>query len=113
VAPHSTVGSVVTVTDDTFNETVLASDRPVVVDAWAPRCPPCAVIAKSLAELAGEFGDRLVIAALNADENPTTVLRYGVRAIPTLLLFRGGEVVGTLVGARPKSALREMLGAHG
>jgi thioredoxin 1 len=106
------VGTVVTVTDATFADLVLASARPVVVDFWAPWCRPCIAISKSLAELAEEFGGRLTVAKLNADDNPKATLDYGVMAMPTLLVFRGGEVVGSIVGARPKSQLRDMLAGH-
>jgi thioredoxin 1 len=102
----------VTVTDDTFARMVLASDRPVVVDFWADWCPPCKMISRSLAELAGEFGDRMVVAKLNSDENPDTTRAYRVMSLPTLLVFRRGEVVATIVGARPKNYLRQALGAH-
>ena len=109
MSPQSTVGAVVPVTDGTFADTVLSSDLPVLVDVWAAWCPPCAAIARSLAELAGEFAGRARIVAVDADENPQTILGYQIRAMPTLLLFRGGELVGTVVGARPKSALRDLL----
>jgi thioredoxin 1 len=105
-------GSVATVTDDTFADMVLASDRPVVVDFWAEWCRPCVMISKSLAELAGEFGDKLSIVKLNSDENPTTTMKYGVMSMPTLLVFRQGEVVASIVGAKPKAALREALSEH-
>jgi thioredoxin 1 len=108
----SGTGSLVTVTDGTFADTVLASDRPVVVDFWADWCPPCKVISKSLAELAGEFGDRIVVTTLNSDENPEATRTYGVMSLPTLLVFRQGEVVGSIVGARPKSYLRQALSEH-
>jgi thioredoxin 1 len=102
-----------TVTDDeTFAETVLASDQPVVVDFWAEWCPPCRMISKSLAELADEFGDRMTVATLNTDENPITTRTYRVMSLPTLLVFHGGEVVGSVVGARPKAHLRQTLTAH-
>ncbi|GIG61645.1 thioredoxin [Longispora fulva] len=102
----------VTVTDETFAATVLAADRPVVVDFWAEWCPPCRKISVSLAELAEEFDGRLDFVALNSDDNPRTTRDYGVMSLPTLLVFRGGEVVGSLVGARPKGYLRDKLGAH-
>ncbi|MCO1594520.1 thioredoxin [Micromonospora sp. RHAY321] len=105
--PQTETSSLVTVTDDTFAELVLASDRPVVVDFWAEWCPPCKAIERSLAELAGEFGDRMVVAKLNSDENPAATRRYGVMSLPTLLVFRRGEVVGSTVGSRPKSYLRQ------
>jgi thioredoxin 1 len=104
--------SLMTVTDGTFADTVLASDRPVVVDFWAEWCPPCRTISKSLAELADEFGERVVVAKLNTDENPEATRTYGVLSLPTLLVFRRGEVVGSIVGSRPKSYLRETLSRH-
>lgn len=101
--------AVVEVTDATFDDLVLAAPRPVVVDFWAPWCRPCLMISKSLAELAVELGDRLTVAKLNTDDNPVSTMRYGVLSMPTLLLFRDGEVVHSIVGARPKSYLREQL----
>ena len=102
----------VTVDDATFAGAVLASERPVVVDFWADWCPPCHAISRSLAELAAEFGDRLTVATINSDDNPQTVRAYSVLSLPTLLVFRGGEVVGQIVGSRPKSWLRDALGQH-
>jgi thioredoxin 1 len=109
---ESGTGALVTVTDGTFADTVLAADRPVVVDFWAEWCPPCRTISRSLAELAGEFGDRVVVAKLNTDENPEATRTYGVLSLPTLLVFRRGEVVGSIVGSRPKSHLREALNPY-
>ena len=97
--------SLVTVTDATFAEVVLAARLPVVVDFWAEWCPPCRPMAKTLAELAGEFAGRLVIAKLNADENPEATRTYRVLSMPTLLFFKRGVVVNSIVGARPKSHL--------
>ncbi|WP_329105604.1 thioredoxin [Micromonospora sp. NBC_01699] len=105
-------GAVVTVTDDTFAALVLAADRPVVVDFWAEWCPPCRAISKSLGELADEFGDRMTVATINTDENPTTTRAYRIMSLPTLLVFRRGELVGSTVGARPKSHLRQALSTH-
>src|SRR4051812_8705020 len=107
---ESKTGSVVTVTDDTFDEIVLKSDRTVVVDFWAEWCHPCLKIAPVLAELADENPDSLLIAKVNADENPKTPLRYQVLAMPTLLIVRDGEVIGQMVGARSKSQLRREIG---
>jgi thioredoxin 1 len=109
---QSQTGSLVTVTDDTFADMVLASDRPVVVDFWAEWCPPCRTISRSLAELAEEFGNQVVMATLNSDDNPNTTRTYRVMSLPTLLVFRRGEVVGSIVGSRPKSYLRQALSAH-
>jgi thioredoxin 1 len=103
------MGTVVTVTDTTFADVVLGNDKPVVVDFWAEWCKPCVMISKSLAELAEEYGDRLVIAKLDADTNPEAVRTYGVMSMPTLLVFRKGEVVGSMVGAKPKATLRKNL----
>ncbi|WP_320068131.1 thioredoxin [Micromonospora sp. RTGN7] len=100
------------VTDATFAEAVLAADRPVVVDFWAQWCPPCAAISRSLAELAGEFGDQLRVVTVNTDENPASTRAYGVMSLPTLLVFRDGEVVGSTVGARPKNHLRQSFARH-
>jgi thioredoxin 1 len=101
--------SLVTVTDDTFAALVLGNPLPVVVDFWAEWCPPCRPVAVSLAELAGEFAGRLVIAKLNADENPESVRAYRVLSMPTLMFFKRGVVVNSIVGARPKSRLRQAL----
>ncbi|GAA1882370.1 thioredoxin [Asanoa iriomotensis] len=102
----------VTVTDETFAADVLASQTPVVVDVWAEWCPPCHAISRSLAELAEELAGKMVVATLDADENPATCRAYQVRSLPTLLIFKGGELVSATVGARPKSALRALLTAH-
>ena len=100
---------VVTVTDATFAEVVLDNPRPVLVDFWADWCKPCVMISKSLRELAEEYGDRLVIAKIDADTNPESVRTYGVMSMPTLLVFRKGDVVGTMIGAKPKASLRKAI----
>ena len=101
--------NLITVTDATFAEIVLAADLPFVVDFWAEWCPPCRPMAQLLAELAAESEGRLHIGKLNADENPEATRTYRVLSMPTLLFFRGGVVTGSLVGARPKSILRAAL----
>ncbi|GAA0916174.1 thioredoxin [Virgisporangium ochraceum] len=103
------MSTVVTVTDATFQEVVLGNDKPVVVDFWAEWCKPCVMISKSLGELAEEYGDKLVIAKIDADTNPEAVRTYGVMSMPTLLMFRQGEVVGTSIGAKPKASLRKAI----
>ena len=93
--------------DTAFEQDVLKAERPVLVDFWAEWCGPCKMIAPSLEALADEFGERLEVIKVNIDENPLTPTRYGVRGIPTLMLFKNGEVAATKVGALPKSKLME------
>ena len=93
------------VSDDSFESDVLKSDTPVLVDFWAEWCGPCKQIAPALEEIATEFSDRVTVAKINIDENPQTPTKYQVRGIPTLLLFKDGEVAAMKVGTAPKSDL--------
>src|SRR5918996_6041321 len=95
-----------TVTDQSFQADVLSADKPVLVDFWAEWCGPCRMIAPALEEIASELGEKVTVAKLNIDDNPDAPARYGVRGIPTMILFKGGQKVADLVGARPKSQLQ-------
>lgn len=101
-----------TVTDAEFTERVLGSPLPVLVEFTASWCPPCRMIAPVLAELAGELAGRVEIVALDVDESPRTAAAAGVLGMPTLSLYRGGEVVAQVTGARPKGAIRAFLDPH-
>ena len=101
-----------TVTDQSFQADVLGSSTPVLVDFWAEWCGPCKMIAPALEEIAGQLGDKVKIAKLNIDENPDTPGRYGVRGIPTMLLFKNGEAVAHKVGAAPRSQIQQWLEAE-
>jgi thioredoxin 1 len=94
-----------TVTDATFDAEVLGSDVPVIVDFWAEWCGPCKMVAPVLEEIAAEHEGKIVVAKLNTDENPEITRRYQVMSIPTMSVFSGGEVVKSIVGAKPKAAL--------
>lgn len=101
------------VTDGTFARDVLnAGSRPVLLDCWAEWCGPCRLIAPVLDQLAAEAADRYVIAKLNVDENPQTASRLGIQSIPTLLIFKNGQLVDRLIGAQPKQAITSRLAAH-
>ncbi len=97
------------ISDSSFHDDVIASDRPVLVDFWAEWCGPCKMIGPSLEEIAEELGEQVTIAKINIDDNPDAPARYGVRGIPTMILFKNGEPAATKVGAAPKSALKGWL----
>ena len=93
------------VTDQSFQDDVLGASGPVLVDFWAEWCGPCRMIAPALEEISNDLGDKVSVVKINIDENPETPGRYGVRGIPTMLLFKGGQPVAQKVGAAPKTAL--------
>ncbi|GAB6051780.1 thioredoxin TrxA [Magnetospira thiophila] len=95
------------VTDSSFDADVLKSGTPVLVDFWAEWCGPCKQIAPALEELDSQMGEKVIVAKINIDENPSVPAKYGVRGIPTLMLFKGGEVAATKIGALPKGKLFE------
>jgi thioredoxin 1 len=97
------------VTDASFDSDVLGAAEPVVVDFWAEWCGPCRMIAPALEEIAAELGGRVKIAKLNVDENPDIMMRYGVRSIPTLIMFKNGEPTAMQVGAVPKGRLSDWI----
>ena len=103
---------IVHITDESFENDVLKSEQPVLVDYWAEWCGPCKVIAPILGEIAEEYAGKLQVAKLNIDENPATPPKYGIRGIPTLMLFKGGNVEATKVGALSKSQLSAFLDSN-
>ncbi|MBS0246028.1 MAG: thioredoxin [Proteobacteria bacterium] len=98
-------------TDASFDTDVLKSSEPVVVDFWAEWCGPCRMIAPALEEISGSLGDKVKIVKLNVDENPNIAAKYGIMSIPTLLLFKGGEIKDRQVGAAPKQKLQQWISA--
>lgn len=101
--------NILNVTDDSFEGDVLRNELPVLVDYWAEWCGPCKMIAPVLEEVADEYAGNMVVAKLNIDDNPNTPPKYGIRGIPTLMIFKGGEVAATKVGALSKTQLLEFI----
>jgi thioredoxin 1 len=97
------------VTDGTFETEVLKSDKPVLVDFWAPWCGPCRMVAPMVEELAEEYGGKVKFLKLNTDDNLNTAATYGIRSIPTLLMFKGGQPVDQIIGFRPKGDLKRVI----
>ncbi len=103
---------IVYTSDDNFDSDVLSSDKPVLLDFWAEWCGPCKMIAPLLEDAAAEYSERMTVAKLNIDENPNTPPKFGIRSIPTLMLFKDGAVQGQIVGAMSKKSLDEFLEAN-
>jgi len=102
---------VIDVTDDKFEEVVLSSDKPVIVDFWAEWCGPCRMVGPVVKELSEDYGDKIVVTKMDVDSNPNTAVKFGIRNIPTILFFKGGEIVDKQVGAVPKAILASKLDA--
>ena len=106
------MSSAAAVTDASFEQDVLKSDLPVLIDFWAPWCGPCRMVAPIVDEIATEFEGKIKVFKLNTDENPNVASQYGIRSIPTLMIFKGGKKVDTVVGAVPKTTLSSTISKY-
>jgi thioredoxin 1 len=106
------MSSAVAVTDSSFEQDVISSDIPVLVDFWAPWCGPCRVVATVVDEIASQYEGKVKVVKLNTDENPGIATQYGIRSIPTLMLFKGGQKVDSVVGAVPKTTIANTIEKH-
>jgi thioredoxin 1 len=106
------MSSAAAVTDASFDQDVLKSDLPVLIDFWAPWCGPCRMVAPIVDEIATEFEGKIKVFKLNTDENPNVASQYGIRSIPTLMIFKGGQKVDTVVGAVPKTTLSSTISKY-
>ena len=102
-------GKIVTVSDAEFESSVLQGDKPALIDFWAEWCQPCKMLAPTVEEIAGEYEGKVLVGKLNVDDNPATATKYGIRGIPTLLLFKGGQVVQQLVGVKSKAEIKKVI----
>jgi thioredoxin 1 len=102
-------GNVVEVSDAEFESSIIQSDKPALVDFWAEWCQPCKMLAPTVEEIAGEYTDKVKVAKVNVDDNPATATKFGIRGIPTLLLFKEGKVVQQMVGVKPKGDITKAI----
>ncbi len=102
-------GKVVTITDAEFESSVLQSDKPVILDFWAEWCQPCKMLSPTVEAIAGEYEEKVKVGKLNVDDNPNIATKYGIRGIPTLLFFKGGEVVQQMVGVKSKAEIKKVI----
>lgn len=102
----------VAVTDQSFDDVVVNAAKPVLVDFWAEWCGPCKAVGPVLESLAGEFGEQITIAKMDVDSNPQMPSKFGIRSIPTMIMFKDGEAVETMIGAQPKAAIQSMIEKH-
>ncbi|MDP8255932.1 MAG: thioredoxin [Candidatus Alcyoniella australis] len=103
------MADLLTISDENFDQEVIKSDLPTLVDFWAPWCGPCRMVGPVVEELAGEYAGKIKVVKLNVDEAQRTASQYGIRSIPTIMLFNGGQVVEQVIGAVPKAKLEELL----
>jgi thioredoxin 1 len=103
------MSTVVVISDAEFDQTVLKSDKPVMIDFWAEWCQPCKMLTPTVEELAGEFEGQILVGKLNVDDNPNTATTYGIRGIPTLLFIKDGQVVQQLVGVKSKAEIKKVI----
>ena len=103
------MSAVVVISDAEFDQTVLKSDKPVMLDFWAEWCQPCKMLTPTVEELAGEFEGQILVGKLNVDDNPNTATTYGIRGIPTLLFIKDGQVVQQLVGVKSKAEIKKVI----
>ena len=106
------MGNALELTDANFEEKVLNSDIPILVDFWAEWCGPCLMVGPILEEIAGEYAGKIIVGKLDVDNNRQTAMNFGIRSIPTILLFKGGDVVETMIGAAPKAQVVEKISKH-
>ena len=102
-------GNVVSISDEEFEKSIIQSPKPALVDFWAEWCQPCKMLAPTVEEIASEYEDRVFVCKLNVDDNPVTATKFGIRGIPTLLLFKKGQVVQQIVGVKSKADIRKII----